>query len=111
MIYTRYMSLTNDDIDLIKQLLMALENRIDDRFDNMETGINKRFDDIDKRFEQVDERFEQIDERFEQVDEKFDEVLNAIGTEFNDQEVLIQKSSSTIDDHENRITKLESAAA
>lgn len=61
------------------------DERIEERFDRVDTDIrglrtemkegfaqiDKRFDQFEKRFEQVDKRFEQIDKRFERVDDRF----------------------------------------
>jgi septation ring formation regulator EzrA len=46
----------------------------DERLDDLNTRIEKRFDEVDRRFDQVDRRFEQVDRRFEQVDRRFEKV-------------------------------------
>ena len=43
------MSLTLEDIRIIKGLLMEQENRLVERFEDRFDGIDKRFDSIDKK--------------------------------------------------------------
>ncbi len=57
------------------------DERLDERFNRVDTDIRdlrmemrEGFERIDKRFDQLDERFDRIDERFEKVDEKFERV-------------------------------------
>lgn len=45
---------------------------LDERFDGLASGL-------DRRFEQIDQRFVQIDRRFEAVDQRFDEVKRHTG--------------------------------
>ncbi len=77
-----------------------------------------------ERFEQVDRRFEQIDKRFEQVGRELLEVRkdlavvqsaafsNTRETRALHEEVkdLRQRMESALDEHDDRITKLEGAA-
>jgi hypothetical protein len=44
----------------IGEALVALEHRMDARFD----GIERRFDGVDRRFEAIDRRFETLDTKF-----------------------------------------------
>lgn len=91
------MSLSTDDIALIKQLFQAQDNRLDARFEK-----------IDQRFEKLEAT---MNERFELVDEKIDTILDAIGTEFNEQSDRVQSVETTVKQHDKRIRRLESAAA
>lgn len=57
----------------------------DERLDDLNTKVDRGFEQVDKRFEQVDKRFEQVDRRFEKVDERFervDERFEQVGEEF-----------------------------
>ena len=101
--------LTSDDLADIKQLMEAVISAAIKDQDKKFDQIDKRFEQIDKRFEQIDKRFEQIDTRFEQIDRRFDdleagqnEILNAIGGE-------IASLSTSQENHEIRIIRLEKA--
>jgi tetrahydromethanopterin S-methyltransferase subunit G len=52
------MSLTRNDIQILKEVFQQQFDKID-----------KRFDLIDKRFEQIDKRFEEIDKKFEKLEQ------------------------------------------
>ena len=87
--------LTSDDLADIKQLMEAvISAAIKDQ--------DKKFDQIDKRFEQIDTRFEQIDRRFDDLEAGQNEILNAIGGE-------IASLSTSQENHEIRIIRLEKA--
>jgi DNA repair ATPase RecN len=68
----------------------------------LENRLGERFDKIDERFDGIDERFDNLVERmesgFDAVTARVDRVLAMVG---NDKERL--------DDHEKRLTKLETA--
>ncbi len=66
------MSFTSDDLADIEQLLQAMENRLERRFDEFEKKVNDRFDEND-----------------EKMDERLDEILNAIGTDLNEKDQYI----------------------
>ena len=46
-------------------------DRLEDRFQGIETRMDERFGQMNGRFGQIDERFGQIDERFRQMDDRF----------------------------------------
>jgi hypothetical protein len=46
----------------------------DDRLDDLNRNVDRRFDQVDQRFDQVDRRFKQVDGRFQEVDRRFDQV-------------------------------------
>lgn len=48
----------------LKGLIVALDQKIDRRFDAFEQRFDRRFDEIGPRFEDVGRRFDQIDRRF-----------------------------------------------
>lgn len=81
------MSLTSDDLADIKQLMQAL-------LQGQEERMNKRFDEVYRR----------MDERFDEQDDKLNVIMDAVGTRFNEQ-------SEQLDDHEERIVRLEKRAA
>jgi len=126
------MSLTSDDLADVKQLMESvlsghtaeINKRFDDvnkrldgmdeRFDSINKrldGMDERFDSINKRLDGMDERFDDINERLDSIDKRLDEneevqneILNAIGTDLN-------RHSARLDDHENRLKKLEHGVA
>jgi hypothetical protein len=83
--------------------------------------------DMDARFEQVDARFEQVDTRFARVDAQFDELkaeikaegettrrhFDIVAEQFREfTKVLadgIARNTDRLDDHERRITAIESS--
>ena len=87
---------------------------MDKRFDGINKrldGMDKRFDDINERLDSMDKRFDDINERLDSMDKRFDEneeiqneILNAIGTDLN-------RHSARLDDHEERLKKLEHGIA
>ena len=83
--YTRAMSLTSDDLADIKQLLLALENRLDRRFD-------------------------EVDKRFSDQDEQLNEILNAVGGDLEEKDEQIIAHNKQLKNHESRILHLESQA-
>ena len=52
--------------------LLALEQRIDLKFEAMDARMDARFAQVDARFAQVDARFDAVDARFAQVEGRFD---------------------------------------
>ena len=88
--YTRAMSLTSDDLADIKQLLLALENR------------------LDRRFDEVDKRFDEVDKRFSDQDEQLNEILNAVGGDLEEKDEQIIAHNKQLKNHESRILHLES---
>lgn len=88
------MSLTRDDIADIKQLMesvVAANNKV-------------LLEEMNRRFDEADVKFDLINEKLNEHDEKFDEILNAVGTDLNNQ-------AAHLDDHETRITRLEKKIA
>jgi len=68
------------DVNDVKSELKEFEKRVDSRFTELKSDMDKRFEEVNKRFEQVDRRFEQIDKRFEQIELKFDKLIERIDT-------------------------------
>lgn len=86
--YTDCMSLTQDDLADIKQLMQAV----------MSQGL------AEQKREIVTEIRDEMNQRFAEQDEKLDEILNAVGSDLADK-------SDQLDNHETRITRLEKRAA
>ncbi len=82
------MSLTQDDLADIKQLMQAV----------MSQGL------AEQKREIVTEIRDEMNQRFAEQDEKLDEILNAVGSDLADK-------SDQLDNHETRITRLEKRAA
>ena len=60
-----------------KELLVAITQMMDERFDKVDERLDKmdeRFDKIDERLDKMDERFDKIDERLDKMDERFDKI-------------------------------------
>ena len=89
--YTECMSLTSDDLADIKQLMQALLQAQEERMMN---AMDKRFDEVYRR----------MDERFDEQDDKLNTIMDAVGTRFNEQD-------EQLDNHEERIVRLEKRAA
>ena len=52
--------------------LLALEQRIDLRFDRAESELDRRFTAVDARFAEIDGRFARVDARFDIMDARID---------------------------------------
>lgn len=73
-----------DDMKELKQMIMGLTKKVDQRFDSVDQkfnsidqkfeGIDKRFDSMDQRFEGIDKRFDSMDKRFDGMDQRFDRI-------------------------------------
>ena len=57
--------------------LLALEQRIDSKFEAMDARMDARFAQVDARFAQVDGRFGAVDARFDALDARFDARFDA----------------------------------
>lgn len=47
---------------------------LDERFDNIEQTMDRKFEQVDRRFEQVDRRFEQVDRRLDGIDSRLNKI-------------------------------------
>ena len=61
-------------------------------------------DAVDGLRQEMNERFDRVDERFEEQDEKLDEIMNAVGED-------LAKHTAKLDDHGERLVRLERKAA
>ena len=78
-------------------------------------GIDKRFDGVDKRFDGVDKRFDGIDRRLDRLEVKVDKLDKKLDMRTAGLVELIERGfgkigivTTRVDDHEKRITVLES---
>ena len=62
--------------------------------------MDRQFGEINKRLDDMDNRFDEINKRFDENEEVQNKILNAIGTDLN-------RHSARLDDHEDRLKKLE----
>jgi chromosome segregation ATPase len=44
----------------------------DERLDDLNTKVDRGFENVDKRFEEVDKRFDKVDQRFDKLEDKID---------------------------------------
>lgn len=58
----------------VKDAVLSLERRMNQRFDEMNEKFDQRFAQVDQRFEQVDRRLDQMDRRFDQMDLRFEQI-------------------------------------
>jgi hypothetical protein len=67
--------------------VMEREAWIDERLDDLATGIDKRFDRVDADIRELradmNRGFEGIDERFERIDKKFESLDAKVGAKFD----------------------------
>ena len=69
----RFLDLTTSvdaRFEQVNKLFLDLTTSIDTRFRELITSVDARFEQVDKRFEQVDKRFDRIDARFDGLDER-----------------------------------------
>lgn len=58
--------------EIIQKRIGESEARTNQRFEEMQAQMDRRFEAVDNRFEAVDNRFEAIDNRFEAIDNRLD---------------------------------------
>jgi predicted nucleic acid-binding Zn-ribbon protein len=76
-------------IALVEQSVTHIDSRfnwVDKRIDDLETKMDKRFEQVDKQFEYVHKRIDilehKIDQQFERVDKKFEHQESKIDSHF-----------------------------
>ena len=103
--YTRSMSLTTDDLadmkQLMESLLRAQEKRIDAKIESLEQKMDKRFTEQDRKFEAM----------IEDMDAKLDDIILAVGDQLAQKSGESETHTEQIDEHERRITRLETSVA
>ena len=88
------MSLTTDDLADMKQLMESLLRAQEKR--------------IDARFAEQDRKFEAM---IEDMDAKLDDIILAVGDQLTQKSGESETHTEQIDDHERRITRLETSVA
>lgn len=77
---------TNADINELRDLILALDRKIDNKIDALDRKIDTKIDALDKKIEvfqaRTEERFNTIDEKFKTLDEKFKGINTRLG-DFN----------------------------
>ncbi len=58
--------------EIIQKRIGESEARTNQRFEEMQAQMDRRFEAVDNRFEAIDNRFEAIDNRFEAIDNRLD---------------------------------------
>lgn len=92
----------------LKQFIQATTSQSEQRMMERMDGMDKRFEQIDRRFDHIDRRFEQVDQRFEDIVDGMNQQTETIIDHFDKAST---SSSARIDDHEERISRLERHAA
>ena len=84
-------------------------NEIKEDIKNLESRMEKRFEQVDKRFEQVDHRFVEMkadmDKRFEQVDQRFVEIKADMDKRFEKMDRRFQQVEDKLDKIIERIDR------
>jgi DNA anti-recombination protein RmuC len=76
--------------------ILALENRLAERFDR-----------VDEHFETVGERFDKIDERLDNLSERIDSSFNEVFRKLDGGSEERRQLRERIDNHEQRLTAVE----
>jgi predicted nuclease with TOPRIM domain len=61
-------------LDVLEERFVQLETRMDERFEQ----VDQRFEQVDQWFEQVDQQFESMEVRFNTMDDKLDRMNDRI---------------------------------
>lgn len=64
--------------EIIQKRIGESEERTNQRFEEMQAQMDRRFEAVDKRFESIDNRFEAIDKRLDTMDARFDAMDNRL---------------------------------
>jgi hypothetical protein len=71
--------------------ITALGDRMDARFETMDTKFDGLRTEMVLRFERVDDRFEQVDRRFEQVDKRLERLENRVDDLDSDMQSVVKR--------------------
>ena len=66
--------------EIIQKRIGESEARTNQRFEEMQAQMDRRFEAVDNRFEAIDNRFEAIDNRLDAMDKRFDAIDNRLDT-------------------------------
>ena len=64
--------------EIIQKRIGESEARTNQRFEEMQAQMDRRFEAVDNRFEAIDNRFEAIDNRLDAMDKRFDAIDNRL---------------------------------
>ena len=64
--------------EMIQKRIGESEERTNQRFEEMQAQMDRRFEAVDKRFEAVDNRLDAMDKRFDAMDNRLDEMKGDI---------------------------------
>ena len=67
--------------DAVRNAVLPVMERVDQRFDDFGKRVDQRFDDFGKR---VDQRFDAVDQRFGAADQRFDDFGKHVDQRFNE---------------------------
>lgn len=88
------------ELERERQITLAHFARIDQRFLDLTTSVDTRFEQVDKRFREltasVDARFEQVDARFEQVDKRFDRLETRFDARFDGLDARLRSNKTLV---------------
>jgi hypothetical protein len=69
----------------------------DERLDDLNRNVDRRFAEVDRRFDEVDRRFDRVDERFDRVDDEFREMRVEMNARFDSlQRTMLQMSGLVV---------------
>jgi len=91
-----------DTVDDLKTFLTTL---IGQHVGGLRDDMNDRFAEVDARFDAIDKKFTGL---FAHLDQKIDDLSDSVGEALHNFDAITEER---LEDHETRITKLESAKA
>ena len=80
---------------------------LDRRFAEVRTDIDRRFTEVDRRFTEVDRRFTEVDRRFTEVDVRFAETLAAMQAGFAEARDDRRRLEEKLDEHGKEVARLQ----
>jgi prefoldin subunit 5 len=85
-----------------RNLILAMIEKFDKKFDRMIEKMDKRFDEMDKMIEKFDKKF---DEMMEKMDRRFDEMMEKMDRRFDE---MMEKMDKMMEKFDKRFESLES---
>ena len=89
----------NSRFDAQDQRIDDLKDAMNQRFDTQDKSIHERFEAVDQRFDAVDQRFDAVDQRFDAVDQRFERLENDVSE--------LRKLSERVSQNDIRIDTIE----
>lgn len=96
--------------EIIQKRIGESEERTNQRFEEMQAQMDRRFEAVDKRFEAVDKRFESIDNRFEAIDKRLDTMdkrLDTMDARFDAMDNRLDAMDMRFDAMDNRLGEMK----